>query len=288
MHLRRQTPAFPAIIALCSAAFVLGVFIGSASGEPAGPDARFYTDYGTILQRHVNESGLVNYRELLREREKLDAFVLRMAALKSSDFDTWKEPDKIAFWINAYNALTLKAILDNYPIQPTFPARLRFPDNSIRQIRGVWDKITFNVMGREITLDTIEHSILRKEFNEPRIHMAIVCASKGCAPLRNEPYSGDKLEIQLREQSLNFLSSPLRLFIDEKKKVVNLSPYFKWFGEDFIKTYGTSAGFSGFNEIERASLNFISGYIPEAQRSYLAKGDYRINYLDYDWSLNEQ
>ncbi|MDT8272232.1 MAG: DUF547 domain-containing protein, partial [Desulfomonilia bacterium] len=127
-----------------------------------------------------------------------------------------------------------------------------------------------------------------KEYNEPRIHMAIVCASMGCAPLRNEPYTGDKLDAQLNDQSMTFLSSPKRLSIDTKEKVVWLSPYFKWFGEDFIKTYGTSDRFPGFNETERASLNFITAYSPDAQRTYLAEGNYTIKYLDYDWSLNEQ
>ncbi|MBN1635201.1 MAG: DUF547 domain-containing protein [Deltaproteobacteria bacterium] len=86
----------------------------------------------------------------------------------------WSEADKIAFWVNSYNALTLKAIIDTYPIKPTFPARLYHPHNSIRQIPGVWDKISHPVIGQDLTHNDIEHKILRVEFNEPRIHMAIV------------------------------------------------------------------------------------------------------------------
>ena len=288
MHVRKQLTVSLTVIALFSATLTFPVFAGSASGSSNGPDASFFADYGNLLQRYVNDKGLVDYRGMLKEKGKLDAFASRMATMKRSDFDTWKEPDRIAFWINAYNALTLKTIIEHYPIQPTFPARFRFPANSIRHIPGVWDKLAFEVMGQNLTLDNIEHDILRKHFNEPRIHMAIVCASKGCAPLRNEPYTGERLDAQLKDQTIRFVANPKKISLDTQKGVVGLSPYFKWFGEDFIRTYGTSAQFTGLSEKERASLNFISTYLSLPQQKYLAKGNYTIKYLDYDWSLNEQ
>jgi len=247
-----------------------------------------YIDFGNILGSFVNDSGLVNYQGLKLERGDLDSFTQRLALLDSSEFDTWGESRRIAFWINAYNALTLKSIIENYPIKPTFPARLIHPHNSIRQIPGVWDKTAHIVMGKDLTLDEIEHDILRRQFNKPRIHMALVCASMGCAKLLNEPYTGLRLDDQLEDQTVAFLSHPDKFRIDKAGKVVFLSPYFKWFGQDFVYSYGTDKAFTGHNENERSALNFIYQYMNEKDRSFLKSSDYTIEYLDYDWSLNEQ
>ena len=245
-----------------------------------------YADFGTILSSFVDDSELVNYQGLKAERSDLDGFTQRLARLDSLAFDAWSENNKIAFWINAYNALTLKSIIDNYPIKPTFPARLIHPHNSIRQIPGVWDKTTHTVMGKDLTLDKIEHDILRRQFTEPRIHMALVCASMGCAKLLNEPYTGPRLVDQLEDQTVAFLSHPDKFRIDKVGKAVLISPYFKWFGQDFIYSYGTDKDFSGHNENERAALNFIYAYMGEKEKSFLKSFDYTIEYLDYNWSLN--
>jgi hypothetical protein len=182
----------------------------------------------------------------------------------------------------------LKAIIDHYPIKASFWRSLKFPRNSIRQIPGVWTDLKFPVMGQRMTLDEIEHGILRQKFNEPRIHMALVCAAMGCPPLRSEPYVGDKLNDQLNDQARRFLADPKKFKIDRNEGQVALSPIFKWFGEDFIRTYGTNAGFSRFQPKERAVLNFIQNYLSAADQEYLFKGDYAISYLGYDWSLNER
>jgi hypothetical protein len=247
-----------------------------------------YDDYAQALKTYVNDQGMVNYRALKVHSDKLDAFVDALAALEPKVYDGWNEKEKIAFWINAYNALTLEAIIRNYPIQPSFLRSLAFPKNSILQIAGVWDKLQFTVMGRKVTLDEIEHKILRKQFNEPRVHMALVCASMGCPPLRNEPFIGGKLDAQLEDQARKFLSNPKKFRIDRQKGRVYLSPIFKWFGEDFVKSCGTNDKFTGHNQTERAVLNFVSRYLDATDRDYLATGKYGIKYLGYDWSLNEQ
>ena len=194
----------------------------------------------------------------------------------------------MAFWINVYNALTLKAIVDHYPIQSSFLKSFVYPRNSIRQIPGVWDKLTFSVMGRDMTLDEIEHRVLRARFNEPRIHMALVCAAKGCPPLRNEQYTAAKLERQLDDQTNRFLSNAKKFRIDRENKTVYLSPIFDWFGDDFIKTYRANRAFQGYSAKERAVLNFVSRYLGDPDRMYLEKGGYSLSYLPYDWSLNEK
>ena len=247
-----------------------------------------YDGYAIALKKYVNTQGMVNYRGLKAEGNRLDAFAVAIETLDPKVYDQWTDQGKIAFWLNAYNALTLKAIITHYPIQPSFFASLRFPKNSIRQIPGVWDKLRFGVMGQEMTLDEIEHETLRKQFNEPRIHMALVCAAMGCPALRNEPYTGNKLEAQFDDQTRRFLKNSLKFRIDQDEGEVYLSSIFKWFGKDFVKTYNTDGKFAGYSETEGAVLSFVSQYLGEQERRYLVTGEYDIDYLDYDWSLNEQ
>jgi hypothetical protein len=231
---------------------------------------------------------MVDYRGLKANSSELRRFVRALGSQGRAEYDRWPEADRIAFWVNAYNGLTLKVIIDNYPIKATFPAKLYHPKNSIRQIKGVWDDIEFRVMGRDMTLEEIEHETLRKDFDEPMIHMALVCAAMGCPPLRNEPYEGARLEGQFADQAVAFLAHRKKFRIDRRRDEVHLSPIFKWFGEDFVGEYGTSMKFSGHSKEERAVLNCISRHLSDADRLYLETADYDIEYLDYDWSLNEQ
>lgn len=246
-----------------------------------------YEVYAAVLQKYVNDQGLVHYQRLKPDGAGLDAFAAALETLDPKIYDQWADKEKIAFWLNAYNALTLKTIVTHYPIQPSFLASLRFPKNSIRQIPGVWDQLRFGVIGRQLTLDEIEHEILRKQFTEPRIHVALVCAAMGCPPLRNEPYTGDQLEAQLSDQTRRLLQNSLKFRIDREGGRVYLSAIFKWFGSDFLKTYAADGKFAGHGEAEGAVLNFVSQHLGEDERRYLITGKYGIGYLDYDWSLNE-
>jgi hypothetical protein len=277
------------VISLCMVAVLAGgLFAGEqVSAEGASPPLN-YAAYAVALRQYVNDDGLVNYQGLKAKSTDLDAFTTALAALEPKVDDRWSDRDKIAFWLNAYNAFTLQAIVTHYPIQPSFLASFRFPQNSIRQIPGVWTELRFAVMGRQMTLDEIEHETLRQQFNEPRIHMALVCAAMGCPPLRNEPYTGDKLEAQLAQQTRRMLGHPLKFRIDRKAGQVSLSSIFKWFGDDFVKTYGTNGKFNGHSDSEKAVLNFISQHLEDNDHSYLISGQYGLSYLDYDWSLNAQ
>jgi hypothetical protein len=247
-----------------------------------------YEGYAKTLSAHVDGQGIVNYPELKADRKGLDAFVSSLAALDPELFGKWSDKEKIAFWINAYNALTLRIIIDNYPIKASFFSALRFPQNSIRQIKGVWDEIQFPVMGRNLTLDNIEHDTLRSQFGEPRIHLALVCAALGCPPLRNEPYIPAKLESQLGDQARRFFKDPRKFRVDREDGRIYLSSIFKWFGGDFVKAYGSDKRFPGKGETERAVLNFSSNYVDQDVKSYLETGGYSLSYLPYDWSLNEK
>jgi hypothetical protein len=270
------------MLAVIFALLLLGVPSGSAAW------AFSYDDYALVLRTYVNPQGLVNYKELKANRASLDAFATALENLDPQVYSQWTNKEKVAFWLNAYNALTLEAIIAHYPIQPSFFASLRFPQNSIRQIPGVWDKLRFAVMGQKMTLDEIEHQTLRKEFNEPRIHMALVCAALGCPPLRNEPYTGSELDAQLDDQTRRFLQNALQFRVDQDEGQVYLSPIFQWFGQDFVPVYSTDGKFAGYGETEGAVLSFVSRYLGEEERHYLGTGKYDLEYLDYDWSLNEQ
>ncbi|MBI4064581.1 MAG: DUF547 domain-containing protein [Elusimicrobia bacterium] len=270
-----------------------------AAGE-AGAFDQNHVQWDQVLKGYSHE-GFVNYKKLKAEPKILDQYLDSLAGLKESEYKAWKREDQIAFWINAYNALTVKAILDHYPIKSSWAASLRFPKNSIRQIPGVWDKLQFTVIGRKISLNEIEHETLRKQFKEPRAHMALVCASIGCPPLRGEAYTSVGLESQLDDQAKRFLENPAKFKIDKENKRMSmvsgievearqpifLSPIFKWFGEDFKNAYPAKEGFGDHGTTEKAVLNFISRYVSQQDRPYLLKGNYDIKYLNYDWSLNE-
>ncbi|EGJ35638.1 MULTISPECIES: DUF547 domain-containing protein [Moorena] len=235
-----------------------------------------YDDYATVLKTHVNNKALVNYQKLQQNPEQLETFNASLGAVEPSTYQSWDEAEKIAFLINAYNSFTLESIIDQNPLK-----------KSIRDIKGVWKGREFNITGESKTLDNIEHKTLRAEFNEPRIHMALVCAAISCPPLRNEPYTGEKIDQQLDDQTQNFLVSPHGFRIDRQEGSVYLSSIFKWFGEDWKKTYGVDDKFTG-NANQRAVLNFISNYLSPEDQEYLERGNYKIKYLNYDWSLNKQ
>ena len=257
------------------------LFVGSAAQSVEQSKQAFaYDDYAVVLKNYVDDIGMVNYKKLKDNPAKLNSFVAALAELNPDSYGNWTEKEKIAFWLNAYNAFTLKAIIDNYPIKPNFFKSMHYPKNSIRQISGVWGKITFKVMGKKYTLKHIEHKILRKKFKEPRIHIAMVCAAMGCPSLRNEPYTGKKLSEQLDDQSRKFLANPTKFRFDPKKRMLHISSIFKWFGEDFVKAKAGK---------DAAILEFVSSYL-DKDNAYFdpSKKAISIKYLDYDWSLNEQ
>lgn len=235
-----------------------------------------YQDYGNVLQTYVTDQGLVDYTGLQANRSQLDQFNQSLGEVTPETYESWNEAEQIAFLINAYNAFTLQSIIDEEPIK-----------DSIRDISGVWNRRKFVLAGSEKTLDNIEHDILRKDFNEPRIHVALVCAAISCPPLRNEPYTAQDLDAQLNDQTVKFASSPHGFSLDRTDKRVYLSSIFKWYGQDFEQTYGTKTKYNG-NDKQRAVLNYFSPVLDSESQKFLEQEDYKVKYLDYDWSLNKQ
>ena len=267
---------------------ILAITIAGLTGLGRAPDseASLYRGYDGALASYVDSRGRVDYASLKEDRKELDLFVEK---LRYVDLESWNPASRIAFWINVYNALTLRVIIDNYPIQSSFLASLAYPKNSIRQINGAWDKIHFGVAGRDFTLDQIEHSILRKQFDEPRIHVALVCAALGCPFLRREAYRGELLENQLQDQAAQFVRDGSRFRVDIDSGVVYLSSIFSWFGSDFENRYGAAPGrFPRHSAAVGAVLSFALPFLSEDRRQYLQTQGFRIKYLSYDWTLNEQ
>lgn len=260
----------------------LGPFGSGASGgatatAPGAPAAPLdHSALARVLERYVDAEGLVDYRGLQQDPSDLNTYVAELAALPAASVASWSEAERIALLINAYNALTLAAIIEHDPLK-----------GSIRDIWGVWNLRRHTVAGEPMTLDHLEHGILRKEYNEPRIHAALVCAANSCPPLRREPFRGEQLDAQLDNQVDLWLSGPHGLKIDRDTNTVAISKIFEWFAEDWDRTYRTDKVFGGHPK-QSAVLNFISQHSPPADRLYLNDATYRFTYLDYDWALNSQ
>jgi len=278
-----------------AATILLFIFSSFAAGISfaAESEAEFdYSDYRKVLRDNVDDLGLVNYRKLKALPSNLNSFLDSISNLRYQDYEKWNDEQKIAFWINSYNAITLKIVIDNYPIKPSWLTALRYRKKSVRHIAGMWNKIKFPVLGKEMTLDDIEHGILRKNFNEPRFHMALVCAAKGCPQLNNEPFTGKMLNSQLNDQSDKFVNNWWKVQIIPDKKLVRLSAIFKWYGDDFVDKYrlpsAANTELGRFKQNRIATLNFISQYLNKNEADYILSGKYRVEYIIYDWTINEK
>lgn len=216
-----------------------------------------------LLKKHVKADGLVDYKGFINDKAELQAYLDIIS--KDAPAKNWSENDKIAYWLNAYNAFTVKLIVDNYPVKSIKDLG---PANQIIFVNTPWDKKFFKIGGRTMTLNNIEHRILRNQFTEPRIHFALNCASMSCPKLRAEAYEGVVLDKQLTEQATGFLSDTSRNVVDASNP--KLSSIFNWYGGDMKKWSKLSL------------IQYINKYSP-----IQINENANIDYLKYDWNLNE-
>jgi len=254
----------------------------------------FHDKCAGILNKFVNNKGMVNYKKLRYKRPDLNKLLDEFAKLDPNEYNAWPKEDKIAFWLNAYNIKLLKIIVDNYPIKSYRLLRLLpgWGPNSIRHIDkriGGIKKQKFVVMDEEFTLLAVEQRFFRKQFDEPRVFFAISGACLSSPPLRNEPYYGHKLRKQLNDQAKKFLASPRAFKIDRGKKTVYLSAILQptWYGKEFISKYGTDKKFKDQQPATRAVLNFLTNYISRQNVSFLEIENYSVKPIKYDWRLND-
>ena len=215
-----------------------------------------------LLRKYVNLSGMVNYKGFQKDKSELDTYLKTLS--DNPPQKSWSENEQKAYWINAYNAFTVSLILQHYPVKSIkdIGAAIQIPF-----VNTPWDIKFINIGGKKYDLNNIEHSILRKKFNDPRIHFAIVCASMSCARLRNEAYTAVKVNAQLEAAGKDFLNDKSKNRISSDK--TELSKYFSWYKGDFTKN-GSLADF--INKYSQTKIN----------------ANTKINYLDYNWNLNEQ
>lgn len=228
-----------------------------------------HESYNALLQKYVDANGLVDYKAWQKNQSDRKALKSYLESLSRANPNLKADKKaKLAYWINAYNALTIEGILRVYP---TTSIR-----NHTAKLFGynIWKNLHLYSGDSKITLDSIEHKVLRK-MNEPRIHFAIVCASIGCPRLLNEAYASEKLEDQLVTNSTDFFSRSQNLQIDKKNATLKLSSIMSWFGSDF----GSSSS---------AQIKKVAKYFPENAKTMVLKGGYRVTYLEYDWDLNVQ
>jgi len=247
----------------------------------------FYEACRQIFSTYVDDRGLVDYKTLRRKRARLINAAREFDKVHPAQLMSWSDNEKMAFWINAHNIFTLKLVIDNYPIQPRW-FLINYPDNSIMHIPKGRDKTYFKIMGMEYTLKEIEREILMKRFQDPRICFTLSYASMGGAFLRNEPYYPDKLEKQLEDQAEKFLSSTRGFRIDKTKKIIFLADIFNWYQSVFINKYGSVKKFRDRKPRIQSYLNFIVNYVSPGNVSYFESDDYKVEFLLYDWHLNEQ
>jgi hypothetical protein len=236
--------------------------IGTVAGCPSAGLADSAVDnriYAELLQEHVR-AGQVDYKGFKAQEAKLDRF---LAALARLDVDTLSRDEQFAVYVNAYNGWTIKLILQKYP-----------KIESIRELgifnSGPWKQKIVPLNGQALSLDHIEHAILRPRFKDPRVHFAINCAAKSCPPLRAEPFQGDRLDQQIEEATRSFLNNSKSHRLDGD--IFYVSKIFDWFGQDFN------------HDILGFYLQYAEGDLKnqlEARQDSL-----KIDFLDYDWGLN--
>ncbi|MBI2166943.1 MAG: DUF547 domain-containing protein [Candidatus Omnitrophica bacterium] len=243
--------------------------------NPVTADAADFTfdAWRQVLEQHVTD-GKVDYAAIKKSPAGLDQFVDKVQAVSARDYEAWDRDQKMAFWINAYNASAVKLVVDHYPLKRRIGLKaLAFPSESIQQIPHVWSRKVIEAAGRRLSLDDIENKILRRDFGDPRIHFALVCASLGCPVLRSEAYEAGRLGSQLEDQAEKFLSDPNKFRYEKKSDKIHLSPIFKWFKEDFKQRGGVTA--------------FIKNYLPKEIAGALSFRT-TVEWLDYDWRLNQK
>ena len=248
------------IFFLLSAAFASSCQ-GSTLGM-AGTTPPSHQIWDQLVKTHVKPNGMVDYKGFIREKAKLESY-LKLLSENAPDRKTWSKNQQLAYWINAYNAFTVKLIVDNYPVKSI---RDLGPQLKIPLIKDVWHYKFFKIGGVESSLDEIEHSIIRKEFDEPRIHFAINCASVSCPPLLNEAFTAEKLESQLQKVAIGFINDPTRNKITPDQ--AQISSIFSWFQGDFTK--------------KGSLIDFLNLY-----SKVKIKPNAKISHLDYNWNLNE-
>ena len=268
--------------------YILYLFLLSFS-LPAFCFDHSYSNYNKLLNTVVVEQGrqtVVDYDYLKKYPEILDSHLTEIETVSRQDFNSWNKNQQLAFLINAYNAFTLKLILNHYP-----------KIESILDLGGLilftpWKKNFFNLFGKEANLSTIENDLIRENYDEPRIHFAINCASKSCPALQKQAYVADKLEQQLENATIQFMRDPEHNRFNKEKKLLKISSIFNWYNTDFTKSGSLQSYIASYISEDPEIQVLLNEDTRNKNKStgignLLNDNSVKIIYLDYDWSLNK-
>ncbi len=244
--------------------------------------------FDSLLQKHVvvqqgGKVSQVRYSEFAKDRATLKGYLDELSAVKKAEFDGYSKTQQMAFLINAYNGYTLELILGNYPVKSIKDIGNEFFDNR-------WKRKFFTLLGNPTSLDAVEHEMLRApgRYDEVRVHYAVNCASIGCPMLREEAFTADKLEKQLEEQTVRFLSDRTRNRFNKEKNALEVSKIFDWFKKDWTSNYKGIGAASAVPSREAYFARYATLLADdEAGRAAVKDGKVAIEFLNYDWAIND-
>ena len=243
-----------------------------AQAEHAADFDHTHALWDGILKSHVHGNSF-DYAALAADHADLDTYLDTLHAVTGEELGSWSREQRFAFWINAYNAHTIAKVIEHYPI-----SSIRKLDKNLglttvfEQPFIAMDELNPSGKHKPLSLNDIEHEILRKRFKDARVHAAVNCASASCPPLRAEAFVADRLDQQLDQQMRAFVNDPTRNKIDPNKKKMRLSAIFDWFEGDFERDAGSVR-------------EYLVRWTPEGKHDFIRTAP--ISYKDYDWALND-
>ena len=266
---------------LIAAALLAALAVVTPAAQESLADGARLKTFDQLLDLYVR-NGDAYYRALKAERGKLDGFVAQQG---TTAVDKMSREEQIAFWLNAYNALVLKTIIDHYPIAGGSGA---YPAKSIRQISGAFERLPHRVAGRTITLDQIEQTVLAG-FHDPRVFFALGRGAAGSGRLRSEAFTAARLEEQLAETAAECVTRAQCIRIDRETAKVHVSSIFSWREKEFTAAYADKApaAFSSRSPIERAVIAYVLPKLLPTEKEFLEKNSFQLVYTPFDWTLND-
>jgi hypothetical protein len=235
-----------------------------------------YAAWDRVLRAHVDGDGRVAYRALAADAD-LAAFLASVGSVPAEAVAGWTRDQQVAFYINAYNALTFQTI-----VKGGIPS-------SIRELDKPWETEAWTVAGRTVSLNWIEHTKLRGQFGEERVHFVLVCAAVGCPRLPNRAITPDGLSAQLDKYTRGFFNDPARNRIDGKGRTIHLSKIVEWYGKDFVRKPGAEGlTLPGLSDVDGAVVRYAARFWSDESRAMLAEGAWSVVHDEYDWALNKQ
>lgn len=268
---------------LVIASFVLpAIFCTSSSARAFDHSHRQFTNE---LQKYVGLDS-VDYQSWRKSPASLKRYIDSLTAIKSNEYKTFSTNEKKALWLNAYNAMTIYLVLKNYPVKGN---KKYYPSDSIRQIDGFWEDNKITIAKRTATLAQIEHNVLRRDFNDPRTHFAVVPAARGGATIDRVAFRPYGLNVWLDRKTKEYLGDLRNVHVDTKTKTVYVTQLFRWFPIDFAKSVKLEKKFPPPTDDE-IIVTYLKKFGPRAlvrKLNTLESKDLRVIYEPFDWALND-